>query len=74
MLTALYLILSVLFVVLVWQVLNIKKNNYVGLLLLVLAGLFWLSGNCRDFSTLWRKKRILAKNTPIYGGYHGNSQ
>jgi hypothetical protein len=21
-----------------------------------------------DFSTLWRKKRILAKNTPIYGG------
>ncbi len=41
MLTALYLILSVLFVVLVWQVSKMKRNNYVLLLLLVLAGLFY---------------------------------
>ena len=41
MLTALYLILSVLFVFLVWQVTQIKRNNYVWLLLLVLAGLFY---------------------------------
>ena len=41
MLTALYLILSALFVFLVWQASNIKKNNYVWLLLLVLAGLFY---------------------------------
>jgi hypothetical protein len=33
-----------------------------------------LSGNCRDFSTFRRKKRVLVRNTPIYGGYHGNSQ
>ncbi len=33
-----------------------------------------LSGNCRDFSTFRRKKRVLARNTPTYGGYHGNSQ
>jgi len=41
MLTALYLILSALFVFLVWQVTQIKRNNYVWLLLLVLAGLFY---------------------------------
>ena len=41
MLTALYLILSVLFVVLVWQVSKMKRNNYGLLLLLVLAGLFY---------------------------------
>jgi len=41
MLTALYLILSVLFVVLVWQVSKMKRDNYVLLLLLVLAGLFY---------------------------------
>jgi len=40
MLTALYLILSALFVFLIWQVSN-KKNNYVLLLLFVLAGLFY---------------------------------
>ena len=41
MLTALFLILSVLFVVLVWQVSKMKRDNYVLLLLLVLAGLFY---------------------------------
>ncbi len=41
MLTALYLILSVLFVVLVWQVSKMKRDNYVLLLWLVLAGLFY---------------------------------
>jgi len=41
MLTALYLVLSVLFVFLVWQVTQINKNNYALLLLLVLAGLFY---------------------------------
>jgi uncharacterized membrane protein len=41
MLTTLYLILSALFVFLVWQVTLIKRNNYVLLLLLVLAGLFY---------------------------------
>ena len=41
MLTALYLVLSVLFVLLVWQVTQINRNNYVLLLLLVLAGLFY---------------------------------
>jgi len=41
MLTALYLILSALFVALVWQVSKMKKSNYVLLLLLVLAGLFY---------------------------------
>ena len=41
MLTALYLILTVLFVVLVWQVSKMKRDNYVLLLLLVLAGLFY---------------------------------
>ena len=41
MLTALYLILSVLFVILVWQVSKMKRDNYVLLLLLVLAGLFY---------------------------------
>ena len=40
-----------------------------------MPGLYiWLSGNRRDFSTFRRKKRILARNTPIYGGYHANSQ
>ena len=41
MLTALYLILSALFAVLVWQVSKMKRDNYVLLLLLVLAGLFY---------------------------------
>jgi hypothetical protein len=41
MLTALYLILSALFVFLVWQVSKLKRDNYVLLLLLVLAGLFY---------------------------------
>lgn len=41
MLTALYLILSALFVVLVWQVSKLKRDNYVLLLWLVLAGLFY---------------------------------
>ena len=41
MLTALYLILSALFVFLVWQVSKMKRDNYVLLLLLVLAGLFY---------------------------------
>ena len=41
MLTAVYLILSALFVVLVWQVSKMKRDNYVLLLLLVLAGLFY---------------------------------
>ena len=41
MLTAVYLIMSALFVFLVWQVSNIKRNSYVWLLLLVLAGLFY---------------------------------
>lgn len=36
--------------------------------------IFGLSRICRDFSTFRRKKRILARNTPISGGYHGNSQ
>jgi hypothetical protein len=40
MLTALYLILSVLFVILVWQA-SKMKGNYALLLLLVLAGLFY---------------------------------
>jgi hypothetical protein len=41
MLTVLYLVLSALFVYLVWQASSIKKNNYALLLLLVLAGLFY---------------------------------
>lgn len=41
MLTALYLILSALFVFLVWQVSKMKRDNYVLLLLLVLGGLFY---------------------------------
>jgi len=41
MLTALYLILSVMFVFLVWQASIIKRDGYVWLLLLVLAGLFY---------------------------------
>jgi hypothetical protein len=41
MLTALYLILSALFVFLVWQASNITKDGYAWLLLLVLAGLFY---------------------------------
>jgi hypothetical protein len=41
MLTLLYFIFSVLFVFLVWQLLNIKKNYYVLILLFVLAGLFY---------------------------------
>ncbi|HSG42851.1 MAG TPA: hypothetical protein VLA72_06830 [Anaerolineales bacterium] len=41
MLTALYLILSVLFAYLIWQTSSIKKNNYALLLLLVLIGLFY---------------------------------
>lgn len=41
MLTVLYLILSAVFVFLVWQMMQIKRNNYVLLLLLVLAGLFY---------------------------------
>jgi hypothetical protein len=40
MLTALYLILSALFVVLIWQVSN-KRNSYALLLAAVLAGLFY---------------------------------
>ncbi len=41
MLTVLYLVLSALFVYLVWQASSIKKNSYALLLLLVLAGLFY---------------------------------
>lgn len=41
MLTALYLILSALFVFLLWQVSSLKRNSYVLLLLLVLTGLFY---------------------------------
>ncbi len=41
MLTALYLILSVMFAFLVWRVSNTRKNNYVWLLWLVFAGLFY---------------------------------
>ncbi len=41
MLTAVYLILSVLFVFLVWQVSKMKRDNYVLLLWLALVGLFY---------------------------------
>ena len=41
MLTILYLILCAGFGILVWQLLKLKKNSYVWLLLLVLAGLFY---------------------------------
>lgn len=41
MLTALFLILSVLFASLIWQASGIKRNNYALLLLLVLIGLFY---------------------------------
>ncbi len=41
MLTALYMILSALFVFLIWQVSKIKWNNYVLIFSLVLTGLFY---------------------------------